>query len=106
MDTQRRIGTVQWFNENKGFGFISTEDEEDDIFVHFTQIETDSRYKTLAADQLVEFSQALTTKGLQALDVVPLVSKVVEKEIDYAGVGTDTNDPDPAVSAAGGYETG
>lgn len=89
MDTCRKVGTVQWFNENKGFGFICVPGEESDIFVHYTQIDMEDRYKTLTADQLVEFTQVLTTKGLQALDVVPVISNqaVIEENDNGRGSG-------------------
>ena len=49
----RKEGTVKWFNEKKGYGFISCEGE-DDLFVHFSDIETDG-FKTLSEGQKVEF---------------------------------------------------
>ena len=47
-------GTVKWFNENKGFGFISREDGGDDVFVHFSAIVGDG-FKTLSEGQKVRF---------------------------------------------------
>ncbi len=47
-------GTVKWFNETKGFGFISNDDGGDDIFVHFSSIASDG-FKTLAEGQRVTF---------------------------------------------------
>jgi len=66
--SERIIGTVKWFNNRKGWGFISR-DEEEDIFVHYTGIQGDG-YRTLAEGQQVEFSLDETDKGLQAIDVV------------------------------------
>ena len=66
--SERIIGTVKWFNNRKGWGFISR-DEEEDIFVHYTGIQGDG-YRTLAEGQQVEFSLDETDKGLQAVDVV------------------------------------
>ena len=66
--SERIIGTVKWFNNRKGWGFISR-DEEEDIFVHYTGIQGDG-YRTLAEGQKVEFSLDETDKGLQAVDVV------------------------------------
>ena len=60
-------GTVKWFNNEKGYGFIQYTDEED-IFVHYSAINQDG-YKTLAEGQLVEFQLVETSKGLQALNV-------------------------------------
>jgi CspA family cold shock protein len=61
-------GTVKWFNESKGFGFISQEEGED-VFVHFRSI-TGSGFKTLAEGQKVNFEIENGPKGLQASNVV------------------------------------
>ncbi|MGA7801436.1 MAG: cold-shock protein [Gammaproteobacteria bacterium] len=63
-------GTVKWFNESKGFGFISPEDGSDDVFVHFSAIQGGG-FKTLAEGQKVDFSVERGPKGLQAANVVP-----------------------------------
>ena len=63
-------GTVKWFNETKGFGFIEREDGPD-VFVHFSSIQGDG-FKTLADGQKVEFNVTDGQKGPQAEDVVPL----------------------------------
>lgn len=60
-------GTVKWFNEAKGFGFISQENGED-VFVHFSAIQGDG-FKSLAEGDQVEFEVAQGPKGLQATDV-------------------------------------
>jgi cold shock protein len=60
-------GTVKWFNETKGFGFISQEGGED-VFVHFSAIQGDG-FKTLAEGDRVEFDVATGPKGLQAANV-------------------------------------
>lgn len=62
-------GTVKWFNENKGFGFIKPEDGSQDVFVHFTAIKEEG-FKTLAEGQEVEFDIVQGEKGLQAANVV------------------------------------
>jgi cold shock protein len=61
-------GTVKWFNETKGFGFITPEDGSKDIFVHFSAI-ADSGFKTLAEGQRVEFSIEQGQKGPAAAQV-------------------------------------
>jgi CspA family cold shock protein len=66
----RQNGTVKWFNNAKGFGFIAQE-EGDDIFVHFRSIQGDG-YKTLDEGQEVEFTVSDGPKGLQAEDVCKL----------------------------------
>ena len=61
-------GTVKWFNDSKGFGFISREDGED-IFVHHTSI-SGSGFKSLAEGQSVTFDVEKTPKGPRAVNVV------------------------------------
>ncbi|MBA2699242.1 MAG: cold-shock protein [Nocardioidaceae bacterium] len=61
-------GTVKWFNGDKGFGFISQENGEPDVFVHFSAI-TAEGYKSLEENQRVEFETAQGPKGLQAANV-------------------------------------
>ncbi|MBW8184381.1 MULTISPECIES: transcription antiterminator/RNA stability regulator CspE [Shewanella] len=63
-------GTVKWFNEEKGFGFISQENGGADVFVHFRAIASDG-FKTLAEGQKVTFEVEQGQKGLQAANVVP-----------------------------------
>jgi CspA family cold shock protein len=62
-------GTVKWFNENKGYGFIKPEDGSQDVFVHFTAI-SEEGFKTLMEGQEVEFDVVQGEKGLQAANVV------------------------------------
>jgi len=61
-------GTVKWFNESKGFGFISQENGGDDVFVHFNAIQG-SGFKTLNEGQSVTFEIENGPKGLQATNV-------------------------------------
>ncbi|KPK11235.1 MAG: cold-shock protein [Acidithiobacillales bacterium SG8_45] len=63
-------GTVKWFNESKGFGFISQDDGGKDVFVHFSAITGDG-FKTLAEGQKVSFEVQDGPKGPQAANVVP-----------------------------------
>ena len=64
-------GTVKWFNDQKGFGFITPEDGSKDVFVHHTAITMDG-FKTLAENQQVEFEIEQTDKGPRAANVKPL----------------------------------
>jgi CspA family cold shock protein len=68
--SEKEIGTVKWFNDAKGYGFISREGS-DDVFVHHTAIQMDG-FKTLNEEQKVEFSVEQGDKGLQAVDVRPV----------------------------------
>jgi CspA family cold shock protein len=63
-------GTVKWFNNAKGYGFICSTDTGEDIFAHFTAIEM-SGYKTLKAGQLVHFEMNRGPKGLHATNIRP-----------------------------------
>jgi len=63
-------GHVKWFNEKKGFGFIS-KDDGDDVFVHFSAIKRDG-FKSLDEGDEVEFEVSQGPKGLQATNVVVL----------------------------------
>ncbi len=64
---ERTEGTVKWFNNTKGFGFISQENGED-VFVHFKAISGDG-YKSLEENDRVEYTVVQGEKGLQAADV-------------------------------------
>jgi CspA family cold shock protein len=61
-------GTVKWFNESKGFGFIAPSDGGEDVFVHFNAIQG-SGFKTLSEGQSVTFEVEKGPKGLQAANV-------------------------------------
>ena len=66
--SERIEGTVKWFNESKGFGFISQESGPD-VFAHFSAIQ-DSGFKTLTEGQQVEFVVTQGAKGPQAENIV------------------------------------
>ena len=63
-------GTVKWFNESKGYGFIAPDDGGDDVFVHFRAIQGQG-FKTLTEGQKVKFDVEQGPKGAQAANVVP-----------------------------------
>lgn len=64
-------GSVKWFNGEKGFGFISPDSGEPDVFVHHSQIQADG-YRNLDEGQRVEFNVTQGPKGPQAESVRPL----------------------------------
>ena len=65
---EKQQGTVKWFNNAKGFGFILTEDTEEDVFVHYSVIEGDG-FRTLKQGERVVFDVARGPKGLHATAV-------------------------------------
>ena len=88
------IGTVKWFNNAKGYGFILPDGGGDDLFAHYSSIQMDG-YKTLKAGQSVEFEIIEGPKGLQATniqavgeagdsDAEPATSEVVSVTVEDA----------------------
>ena len=77
--SERKEGTVKWFNSSKGYGFISQEGGED-VFVHFQSIVGDG-YKTLEEGQKVEFTVGEGEKGPQAKDVEVILNN---KDFSFA----------------------
>ncbi len=67
--TERASGTVKWFNNARGYGFITCGESSDDIFVHYRNIRGEG-YRSLSEGQSVEFQLLEGDKGLQADDVV------------------------------------
>ncbi len=65
-------GTVKWFNDSKGYGFIASDDGGDDLFVHFSAIKA-SGFKTLTENQKVSFDVTTGPKGKQAANIKPAV---------------------------------
>lgn len=69
MSTQ--TGTVKWFNDSKGFGFITPDQGGEDLFAHFSEIQSNG-FKTLAENQRVQFEVTQGKKGLQASKIQPI----------------------------------
>ncbi|MGR2738132.1 cold-shock protein [Billgrantia sp. Q4P2] len=61
-------GTVKWFNDSKGFGFITPADGSDDVFAHFSEIQSEG-FKSLQEGQAVSFDVTQGKKGLQASNI-------------------------------------
>lgn len=63
-----KTGTVKWFNNAKGYGFILCDETSEDLFAHYSVIDMDG-YRTLKAGQPVEFNIKPSDKGLHAIDI-------------------------------------
>jgi CspA family cold shock protein len=83
--------TVKWFDAKKGYGFIHHPENGDDVFVHYSNIDSDDDFKTLQADQEVRFELNDGPKGLNASNVQPVGS---------APSSTDETDSTPTDDAA------
>lgn len=68
--SEKYEGSVKWFNNEKGYGFLSRSNG-DDVFCHFSSIQVDG-FKTLREAQRVEFEIEQGPKGLQAINVIPI----------------------------------
>ena len=67
---ERKTGTVKWFSDKKGYGFIVPEEGGEDLFVHYSEIEDDGGFRTLDEEARVEFTVGHTDKGPNAQEVV------------------------------------
>ena len=70
-DDQVATGTVKWFNDSKGFGFITPDGGGDDLFAHFSEIRSEG-FKSLQENQKVSFEAKKGPKGMQASNIQPL----------------------------------
>ena len=68
MDNKIYKGKVEWFNDEKGYGFITREIDNKPVFVHYSQIQQEG-FKSLTAGETVEFETVETSKGIQAVSV-------------------------------------
>jgi CspA family cold shock protein len=95
MDTMEQ-STVKWFDAKKGYGFINHPDGGDDIFVHYSQIESDDDFKTLHTGQTVRFELNDGPKGLHAAQV--RIQDGAQNE-DYVGDDSSLSGDGDAASA-------
>jgi cold shock protein len=70
--TTPQTGTVKWFNESKGYGFITPDDGGKDLFAHFREIRGSEGFRTLAENARVQFEVTQGPKGPQASNILPL----------------------------------
>lgn len=84
-----RQSTVKWFDAKKGYGFIHHPDGGEDVFVHYTQIESDKDFKTLRTGQTVEFEMNDGPKGLHALSVNAMGAANEEERSDASASKND-----------------
>lgn len=66
--SNQKLGTVKWFNDSKGYGFITANESKREVFVHYAQIETEG-FKSLTEGQRVMFLEESGIKGPQAVSV-------------------------------------
>jgi len=91
-DMTTQHSTVKWFDAKKGYGFINHPDGGNDIFIHYSQIESDDDFKTLRTGQSVQFEMNDGPKGLHAVSV---------KALDDGQSSTDSDDStDPAAQSS------
>ncbi|QTD95294.1 cold-shock protein [Burkholderia anthina] len=64
-------GTVKWFNDAKGFGFITPDDGSEELFVHFSEVNV-SGFRSLQDQQRVQYEVRSSPKGMQAANVTPM----------------------------------
>lgn len=69
-----QTGTVKWFNESKGYGFIAPDDGGKDLFAHFREIQGGTGFRTLAENARVQFAVTQGPKGPQASSIQPIAA--------------------------------
>lgn len=74
--------TVKWFDADKGYGFIHHPEDGDDVFVHYSNIQSEDDFKTLKSEQQVRFEMNEGPKGLHALEVEPFSADAEQEKND------------------------
>lgn len=104
-----QTSTVKWFDPKKGYGFIDHPEEGEDVFVHYSNIESDDDFKTLQSGQRVRFEMDDGPKGLHAPEVVPLEDnseKDQTQEPDDASTEIDPTELDPTANVNPSFSEG
>ncbi len=98
------VGTVKWFNNSKGYGFIIEEGGTEDLFAHFSSIQMEG-YKTLKAGQKVVFEKQVAGKGIHAVNISslevqqPTPIKAAETSAEKPSTDSEGNTGSIAISA-------
>ncbi|PSQ91040.1 MAG: cold-shock protein [Bacteroidetes bacterium QH_2_63_10] len=90
-----KTSTVKWFDAEKGYGFIHHPGDGEDVFVHYSNIQSDDDFKTLKSDQRVRFEMNDGPKGLHALDVTALDEEETDAHGDQESEDIAPSDVDP-----------
>jgi CspA family cold shock protein len=90
-----QTSTVKWFDARKGYGFIDHPDDGEDVFVHYSNIQSEEDFKTLESGQRVRFEMDEGLKGLHAPEVVPLDEDEANTENGDTSAELDPADVDP-----------
>lgn len=99
-----RRSIVKWFDAKKGYGFLVHPDGGTDIFVHYSQLVTERRFKTLRTGQVVDFELHDGPKGVHALNVVEVDEPDRDLSLDPSALATDVRLPDDRpFGGAGGW---
>jgi CspA family cold shock protein len=90
------MGTVQWFSRVKGYGFIRPDEQEEDVFVHYSAIRGEG-YRNLNEGQRVEFTMEDTPKGPQAVDVIGMDMDVEGMDVEGMDVEEESMPTEPYI---------
>jgi CspA family cold shock protein len=86
--------TVKWFDAKKGYGFINHPDGGDDVFIHYSQIDSDDDFKTLRTGQSVQFEMNDGPKGLHAVNVRALDDETSPMPTEESDASVDATAPE------------
>ena len=103
-DNGRTTGTVQWFSRVKGYGFVRPDEQEEDVFVHYSSISGDG-YRNLDEGQRVEFTMEDTPKGPQAVDVTGLEAEAAPSAVEFETEEADTAELEMEEADTAEFET-